>query len=49
MDDYYSMRPSNDADRSDPVSLSSLGVIDLDTIIGIINDEKKTFLINGRL
>ena len=33
VDDYYSMRLSNDTDRSDPVSLSSLGVVDLDTTI----------------
>ena len=29
----YSMRLSNDVDRSDPVNLSSLGVVDLDTAI----------------
>ena len=33
VDDYYSLRLSNDANRSDPVSLSSLGVVDLDTTI----------------
>ena len=33
MDDYYSMRSSNDNDRADPVGLSSLGVVDLDTSI----------------
>ena len=33
VDDHYSMRSSNDNDRSDPVGLSSLGVVDLDTSI----------------
>ena len=33
MDDYYSMRLSNDTDRSDHVSFSSMGVVDLDTSI----------------
>ena len=33
VDDYNSMRLSNDTDRSDPVSLSSMGVVDLDTSI----------------
>ena len=31
VDDYYSMRLSNDVDRSDPVSLSSMGMVHLDT------------------
>ena len=30
MDNYHSMRGSNDADRSDPKDLCSLGVVDLD-------------------
>ena len=30
MDNYHSMRVSNDADRSDPKDLYSLGVVDLD-------------------
>ena len=30
VDDHYNMRSSNDNDRSDPVGLSSLGVVDLD-------------------
>ena len=29
VEDYYSMRLSNYADRSDPVSLSSMGMVDL--------------------
>ena len=29
VDDHYSMRSSNDNDRSDPVGLSSLGVVDV--------------------
>ena len=33
VDDHYSMRPSNDSDRSGPIGLSSLGVVDLDTSI----------------
>ena len=33
VDDYYCMRSSNDNDRADPVGLSSLGVVDLDTSI----------------
>ena len=33
VDDYYSMRLSNDTDRSDTASLSSMGVVDLDTSI----------------
>ena len=33
VDDHYSMRPSNDSDRYDPIGLSSLGVVDLDTSI----------------
>ena len=33
VDDYYCMRYSNDSDRSEPVGLSSLGVVDLDTSI----------------
>ena len=33
VDDYYCMGISNDADRSDPVGFSSLGVVDLDTTI----------------
>ena len=33
VDNYYSMRSSNDNDRADPVGLSSLGVVDLDTSI----------------
>ena len=33
VDDIYSMCLSNDVDRSDPVNLSSLGVVDLDTAI----------------
>ena len=31
VDDYYSMRSSNDNDQADPVGLSSLGVVDLYT------------------
>ena len=30
MDNYHSMCVSNDADRSDPKDLCSLGVVDLD-------------------
>ena len=37
VDDYYSMRVSNDTDRSDPDSLSSMGVVDLD--ISIVPDD----------
>ena len=33
VENYNSMRLSNYADRSDPVSLSSLGMVDLDTTI----------------
>ena len=33
---HYSMRLSNDVDRSDPVGLSSLGVVDLDLGIDIV-------------
>ena len=33
VNDYYGMRSSNDNDRSDPVSLSSLRVVELDTSI----------------
>ena len=33
VDNYYSMRSSNDNDRADRVGLSSLGVVDLDTSI----------------
>ena len=33
MDNYHSMHVSNDADRSDPKDLCSLGVVDLDFLL----------------
>ena len=33
VDDYYCMRSSNDNDLSEPIGLSCLGVVDLDTSI----------------
>ena len=35
MDNYHSMRVSNDADRSDPKDLCSHGVVDLDLSLSL--------------